>query len=101
MSTREEELGREICEIEVCLNEDNKEKYEDLIHERRQFEDDRIQHLIVRSRAQWHEEGEKSNKYFLNLLKRNAKKTQIGRIKVNGRFIKDQVKIRKEFQAFY
>ena len=36
-----------------------------------------IEGLIVRSRVQWHEEGEKSSKYFLTLEKRNAARKSI------------------------
>ena len=38
--------------------------------------DERIEGIVVRARARWHEHGEKSSKYFLNLEKRNnIKKT--------------------------
>ena len=33
--------------------------------------------IILRSRTTWYEKGEKSNKYFLNLEKRNKSKTHI------------------------
>ena len=33
------------------------------------FYDKKTEGIIVRSRARWHEHGEKSNKYFLNLEK--------------------------------
>ena len=35
-----------------------------------------IEGLIVRSRTQWYEDGEKSSKYFLSLEKRNAAKSR-------------------------
>ena len=41
-----------------------------------------IDGLIVRSRARWHEEGEKSSKYFLGLEKRNATNKSITVLKV-------------------
>ena len=31
----------------------------------------KVEGIIVRSRARWHEHGEKSTKYFLSLEKRN------------------------------
>ena len=33
--------------------------------------DERVEGIVVRARARWHEHGEKSSKYFLNLEKRN------------------------------
>lgn len=40
------------------------------------FYDEKLNGVIIRARARWHEHGEKSSKYFLNLEKRNhIKKT--------------------------
>lgn len=40
------------------------------------FYEDKTKGIIIRARARWHEHGEKSTKYFLNLEKRNhIKKT--------------------------
>ena len=40
---------------------------------------------IIRSRATWFEQGERNNKYFLNLENRNKKKSSIRkRIRANG-----------------
>jgi len=33
--------------------------------------DKKVEGLIIRARAGWHEHGEKNSKYFLNLEKRN------------------------------
>ena len=46
-----------------------------------------IEGLIVRSRTQWHEEGERSSKYFLSLEKRNATKKSIQYIENEGKTI--------------
>lgn len=35
------------------------------------FYEEKTKGIIVRARARWHEQGEKSTKYFLNLEKRN------------------------------
>ena len=32
---------------------------------------EKVKGIIIRARARWHEDGEKSTKYFLNLEKRN------------------------------
>ena len=39
------------------------------------FFDEKLKGVIIRVRARWHEHGEKSLKYFLNLGKRNHLKT--------------------------
>jgi exonuclease III len=57
--------------------------------------------LIFRSRAKWAEEGEKSNKYFLNLLKNRQKKMQIRKIISNGRANYTQDEISKAINVFY
>ena len=44
-----------------------------------------VQGLIVRSRAQWHEEGERNSKYFLSLEKRNACRKTIQYIENDGK----------------
>ena len=49
--------------------------YNDAREKLENFLEVKIKEVIVRSRARWHEHGEKSNKYFLNLEKRNHKKT--------------------------
>ena len=56
---------------------------EDLEEHRKPY----IEGLIVRSRTQWHEEGEKSSKYFLSLEKRNASKKSIQLIENEGKTI--------------
>jgi len=57
--------------------------------------------LIFRSRAKWSEEGEKSNKYFLNLLKHRQKQMQIRKIISNGSTFYKQDEISKAINSFY
>ncbi len=57
--------------------------------------------LIFRSRAKWAEEGEKSNKYFLNLLKERQAKMVIRKIISNGRQHTEQDEISKAITTFY
>ena len=56
---------------------------------------------IVRSRIRWHEEGEKSTKYFLNLEKRQHSKTHITELKYDGREINDSDEILTSQRLFY
>ena len=63
---------------------------------------DRTRGACVRSKARWHEFGERSSKYFLNLEKRNYENKCItSLIKENGRSIKDPKEILKEQKRFY
>ena len=43
--------------------------------------------LIVRSRTRWHEEGERSSKYFLSLEKRNALRKSVVSLKIGEKIL--------------
>jgi len=57
--------------------------------------------LIFRSKAKWAEKGEKSNKYFLNLLKERQKAMIIRKIISNGSIYHKQDEISKAITSFY
>ena len=58
--------------------------------------------ILLRSKAQWIEEGEKNTKYFVNLEKRNYEKKHIKKlIDEKGTEIIEEEKIIKEQQNFY
>ena len=46
--------------------------------------EEKVEGIIVRSRARWHEHGEKNSKYFFNLEKRNHIKKHIRKIRLSG-----------------
>lgn len=48
-----------------------KREVEKLNSELEALYDQRVEGIIVRSKARWHEHGEKNSKYFLNLEKCN------------------------------
>ena len=50
---------------------DTKQEVEKLKSELEALYEQKVEGIIVRSRARWHEHGEKNSKYFLNLEKRN------------------------------
>ncbi len=57
---------------------------------------------ILRSKAIWHEHGEKPTKYFFNLEKRNYNKKSIKRLKMpDGSIIDNKKDILAEQKAFY
>ncbi len=57
--------------------------------------------IIFRSKAKWAEKGEKSNKYFLNLLKERQKAMIIRKIISNGKIHYKQNEISKAIVNFY
>jgi exonuclease III len=65
------------------------------------LKDEESKKLIFRSRAKWAEEGEKSNKYFMNLLKARQKKMLIRKIISNGNTHYAKNDVEKAIQNFY
>ena len=60
-----------------------------------------VQGSIIRSRANWYEHGEKSNKYFLNLENYNKKKSCIRKLITNDISTTDPKQIMNEIHKFY
>ena len=56
-------------------------------------EEKRVDGKIVRARARWHEHGEKSSKYFLNLEKRNHIRKHIRKLNLSCVITTDPFKI--------
>ena len=57
---------------------------------------------IVQSRARWYEFGEKNNKYFLNLEKRNHRKKHITSLKnEDGSVLRNAKQIHEEEESFF
>ena len=92
ISRKEEEIERSIAKLEKCLGEKYVDEYQkqkvwsDLETKKRELEviiEHRTKGAIVRSKSQWYNEGEKNNKYFLNLEKRHFKQGTITQLKVN------------------
>ena len=65
------------------------------------FYDEKVKGIIIRARARWHEYGEKSTKYFLNLEKRNHVKKHPRKLHINGSFTTDPLKILSKQRWFY
>ena len=45
--------------------------------------EEKVQGILVRSRALWHEHGEKNSKYFFNLEKRTRTKKHIRKLRMS------------------
>ena len=71
--------------------------------------EEKVKGIIIRARARepasprarWHEHGEKSTKYFLNLEKRNHIKKHLRKLNINGSITTDPFNILNEQQSFY
>ena len=58
-----------------------------------------IDGLIIRSRTMWHEEGERSSKYFLGLEKRNALRKSVVALKTGGQTLTQTSSILEAFTS--
>ena len=71
-------------ELEVLISSNAEEtviqEYHDCKHQLEEIYISIMQGIILRSRVDWYEHGEKSSKYFLNLEKRNKAKSHIRKI---------------------
>ena len=65
------------------------------------FYKEKVKRIIIRARARWHEHGEKSTKYFLNLEKRNHIKKHMRKLDINGSISTDPSNILSEQRRFY
>jgi hypothetical protein len=65
------------------------------------IDDYKTEGLILRSRSEWYEKGEKSNRYFLSLASRNKVKTTMNKVRVNNEDITDPQKILQMQAEFY
>jgi len=66
------------------------------------IEEERIKGVIIRSKMQWAEEGEKSSKCFYDLEKYNSVKKQVRKLKLkDGEVITEKAEIDKQLYDFY
>ena len=65
------------------------------------FYEEKVKGIIIRARARWHEQGEKSTKCFLNLEKRNHIKKHMTKLNINGSVTTDPFNILSEQRRFY
>ena len=63
--------------------------------------EEKVEGIIVRSRARWHEHGEKNSKYFFNLEKRNHIKKHIRKLRMSGVITTDPFEILAAGKTFY
>ena len=63
--------------------------------------EEKVKGIVIRARARWHEYGERSTKYFLNLEKRNHVKKHIRKLLISGSITTDPYRILAEQKRFY
>ena len=66
-----------------------------------QLYEKKVEGIIVRSRARWHEYGEKNSKYFFNLEKRNHTRKHIRKLRLSGVSTTDPFEILGAERCFY
>ena len=76
-------------------------EYEECKAKLESINDHTTQGIILRSKITWYEKGEKSNKYFLNLGKRNKTKSHIRKLLINNQALSNPTTILQEFKGFY
>ena len=63
--------------------------------------EEEVEGIIVRSRARWHEHGEKNSRYFLNLEKLNHVKKHVRKFRLSGVITSDPFEILHAEKDFY
>ena len=83
-------------------NETNKDKILEVELELKKMRDEKIRGIIMRSKAKWNIEGERSTKYFCNLEKRHFIEKVVPKLILdNDEEITDQREILREQRNFY
>ena len=92
-----------MCELERNLTTETRvSKYNEVKQELKQIDDEKINGHIIRSKVRWHEEGERSKKYFLGLEKARAVKKHLQKLKLkDGRITTDPKEILTAQADFY
>ena len=96
----QEELSKAKGKLENNPNDHNTTHYNVVREKLESFYEEKTKGVIIRARARWHEHGEKSTKYFLNLEKRNHVKKHIRKLCINGKTTTDPHCILKEQERF-
>ena len=78
-----------------------KTKLQDFFTIRDSILDEQGEELASKAKSKWYNEGERSNKYFLNILKRKAQKREISELRINDQIVTNPTKINEEIVKFY
>ena len=102
---REQKLQEEYAKAKFIFETDPNDQNANTLNSAKDtlelFYEEKVKGIISRARARWHEHGEKSTKYFLNLEKRNHIKKHMRKLNINGSITTDPFNILNEQQSFY
>ena len=87
--------------LTTSSTESEAKEYEECKAKLEKMYDHITQGIILRSKVAWYEKGEKSNKYFLNLEKRNKAKTHIRKLIDDSKEISDADNILKIVKSYF
>ena len=88
--------------MKKTVTENSIENLETKKHELESLRNEKMKGKLVRSRAQWVDEGEKPTKYLCGLESKNYTSKIIPKVeKDNGEIVTDQKEILKEVQYFF
>ena len=97
----QEEYKEATRRFENDPNDLNKSRLNEVKEKLELFYEEKTNGIIVRARARWHEHGERSTKYFLNLEKGNHVKKHIRKLLISGAITTDPYRILSEQKDFY
>ena len=87
--------------LTTSSTESEVKEYEECKAKLEKMYDHITQGIILRSKVAWYEKGEKSNKYFSNLGKRNKAKTHIRKLIDDSKEISDADNILKIVKSYF
>lgn len=102
-----QELEAKLQTLRTSLNENNADEvllneFHKASTEMENFIQEKVQARIFMSKVKWHQEGERSSKYFFALEKKNYNKKSITSLRLgNGTVVSDQAVIRIHQEKFY
>ena len=102
---REQKLQEEYAKAKFIFETDPNDQNANTLNSAKDtlelFYEEKVKGIIIRARACWHKQGEKSTKYFLILEKRNHIKKHMRKLNINGSISTDPFNILNEQQSFY
>ena len=113
IKAKEEELGKNIQKLEDLLVKSQKLNIEtislshiesdlQLLKENLiKLREPKLKAMVLRSKIQYYEQGERSYKFFSNLERKNSSSKVISRLNVKGQIIENQNQILGEMRKFY
>ncbi len=87
--------------ISLLALEQNRNEIEELFAKRNSLLEKKSEGLAKKAKTRWFYEGERSNKYFLNLLRCKHEMTNITKLETRNSITEDKEEIKIEIRKFY